>query len=249
MADSLCGALGGFAAHRFVVVLSSRMRATRERMAGAANVEVYEYDVRNDWRTLLLGRDRFLDGLVREKGVDAVLTVFGPSRWDPQCLHISGFASAQLVLTDSPYQCMPLSFTKRLKENIRNRILLHYYRRSTKLFFTENPYISRRLERLLPGARVATVTNYYNQVYDHPERWQRRELPPFPLKLPRLSRHFPSSAFWSPASASSICLSRSSLRLLICVFTASSNASERCCAKAFELPRINFRLSGTLSLA
>ena len=101
MADSLCGALGGFAAHRFVVVLSSRMRATRERMAGAANVEVYEYDVRNDWRTLLLGRDRFLDGLVREKGVDAVLTVFGPSRWDPQCLHVSGFASAQLVLTDS----------------------------------------------------------------------------------------------------------------------------------------------------
>ena len=45
VADSLCGALGGFAAHRFVVVLSSRMRATRERMAGAANVEVYEYDV------------------------------------------------------------------------------------------------------------------------------------------------------------------------------------------------------------
>lgn len=179
VADSLCGALAGFAAHRFVVVLSSRMRATRERIAGAANVEVYEYDVRNDWRTLLLGRDRFLDGLVREKGIDAVLTVFGPSRWDPQCLHVSGFASAQLVLADSPYQSMPMSLTKRLKEKFRNHILLHYYRRSTKLFFTENPCISRRLERLLPGARVATVTNYYNQVYDHPERWQRRELPPF----------------------------------------------------------------------
>ena len=57
VADSLCGARAGFAAHRFVVVLASRMRATRERIAGAANVEGDEYDVRDDRRALLLGRD------------------------------------------------------------------------------------------------------------------------------------------------------------------------------------------------
>lgn len=70
MADSLCGALAGFAAHRFVVVLSSRMRATRERIEGAVNVEVYEYDVLND-----KGRRCIVDAMGCRDGVHFVVEV------------------------------------------------------------------------------------------------------------------------------------------------------------------------------
>ncbi len=179
VADSLCDVLSGFPQHRFVVVLSSWMRATRERLAGTVNVEVYEHDVKNDWRTLFLGRDSFLDQIVDGKQINVVLTVFGPSRWNPRCLHISGFASPYLVLPDSPFYRLRLPFSTRFRLALRNRILFHYYRKSTRLFFTENPYVSERLERLIPGCRVATVTNYYNQIYDRPEMWKHKGLPAF----------------------------------------------------------------------
>ena len=179
VADSLCGLLGEFPQHEFVVVLSRAMRATAGRVRGLPNVRVVEHDVRNDWRTLLLGRDRVMDGLVGEHGVEAVLTVFGPSRWVPRCLHVSGFASAQLLLRRSPYYVHKIGWKEKLKDQFRNRVLLHYYKHCGRVYFTENPYISERLSALLPDKRVYTVTNYYNQAYDHPEQWRRRELPPF----------------------------------------------------------------------
>lgn len=179
VADSLCGLLGEFPQHEFVVVLSRAMRATAGRVRGLPNVRVVEHDVRNDWRTLLLGRDCVMDGLVQEHGVEAVLTVFGPSRWVPGCLHVSGFASAQLLLRRSPYYVHKIDWKEKLKDHFRNRVLLHYYKRCGRVYFTENPYITERLSALMPEKRVYTVTNYYNQAYDHPELWRRRELPPF----------------------------------------------------------------------
>lgn len=179
VADSICGLLGEFPQHEFVVVLSRAMRATAGRVRGLPNVRVVEHDVRNDWRTLLLGRDRVMDGLVQEHGVEAVLTVFGPSRWVPKCLHISGFARSQLVLRDSPFYTRRRPAKERLADVAACRLLLFYFKRCAQVYYTENPYISERLSALLPDKRVYTVTNYYNQAYDHPEQWRRRELPPF----------------------------------------------------------------------
>lgn len=179
VADSICCLLGAHVDHRFTVVLSSAMDATAGRIGRFANVSVVRHDVRNDWRTLLLGRDRVMDGLVRERGIDAVLTVFGPSRWVPECLHVSGFARSQLVIPDSPYYARRRLAHVRLAEALARRLLLFYFKRCAQVYFTENPYITERLRLLLPRHRVYTVTNYYNQVYDHPEQWLPQPLPPF----------------------------------------------------------------------
>ena len=54
------------------------------------------------------------------------------------------------------------------------------FRRSSNTFYTENAYISNLLPRLIKGARVYTVTNYYNQVFDQPEQWKKSiNLPSF----------------------------------------------------------------------
>lgn len=179
VADSLCGLLGEFPQHEFVVVLSRALRATAGRVRSLPNVRVVEHDVRNDWRTLLQGRDRVLDGLVNRHAVEAVLTVFGPSRWIPKCLHISGFARLQLILRRSPYYLRRRPLRERLADALSCRLLWFYFKRCAKVYFTENPYVTERLSAMLPGRRVYTVTNYYNQAYDHPEQWRRRELPPF----------------------------------------------------------------------
>lgn len=178
VADSICCSLERFARHRFVVVLSSRMDATAKKLEGCRNVEVYRYDVRNNARTLLFGRDRFLDGLVEEKNVDGVLTIFGPSRWNPRCPHLCGFARPHLVIPESPF-FRQLPFIKKIRSNIMNTILTQSFKNSTHFLWTENPYISKRLEALISRSKVFTVTNYYNQVYDHPEQWRRRLLPAF----------------------------------------------------------------------
>lgn len=179
VADSLCGLLGDFPQHEFVVVLSRALRATAGRVGSLPNVRVVEHDVRNDWRTLVLGRDRVMDGLVSRHGIEVVLTVFGPSRWVPKCLHISGFARPQLVLRDSPFYTRRRPAKERLADVAACRLLLFYFKRCAQVYYTENPYITERLSALMPEKRVYTVTNYYNQAYDHPEQWRRRELPPF----------------------------------------------------------------------
>ncbi|MBQ4483887.1 MAG: glycosyltransferase [Prevotella sp.] len=175
VSNSICSQLNRFSQHKFCVVLSNSLNKTKEVILEYENVEVFTYDIRNNISTILLGRDPFLDSLVKEKRVNAVLTVFGPSRWIPKCKHICGFARAQLLLIDSPY-FKELSW----KELLKNKVLTWAFKRSSRFFYTENPYISEKLQHLLGNVKVYTVTNYYNQVYDHPDMWKKSiDLPAF----------------------------------------------------------------------
>lgn len=165
--DSICCLLDHYSQHHFVVVLSSYFNQTKKRIANVNNITLIEYNTSNGFLTLLCGRDRFLDNIVIEYRIDAVLTVFGPSRWQPRSPHLCGFARSHLVLPDSPF------FEHiTLKQRLRYMIWKYYFKRSSRVFYTENPYITARFQKLMGGrVTVHTVTNYYNQVYDHPEKW------------------------------------------------------------------------------
>ena len=175
VADSICCQLSGFTQHQFWVVLSSGLTNTKKKIADYKNVETISYDVRNSLNTLLLGRDSFLDSLVKDNHIDAVLTVFGPSRWIPKAKHLCGFARAQLLLTDSPYYSH-LS----LLEHMKFMLWTWAFKRCSKCFYTENSLISDMLPQLLGNVDVYTVTNFYNQVFDNPSQWSRSvKLPAF----------------------------------------------------------------------
>lgn len=168
VADSICRQLHRFQEHFFFVVLSSQLTTTQKAMEGVGNVKCVTYDLKDDWRSLLLGRNRFLDGLVEKNHVDAVLTVFGPSRWWPRVPHLCGFARAQLLnLNDN------LNLNVNLRERLTYDVWRWGFRRSSDTFYTENAYISAMLPKMIRGAKVYTVTNYYNQVFDQPEQWTR----------------------------------------------------------------------------
>lgn len=169
VAQSICGELQKYLQHRFVVVLSTYINV--EQVEFGDNVEVHTYNIPQNIRTVLFGRDVFLDGLAAEKHVDAVLTVFGPSLWKPRVPHLCGFARAQLLL-NNPNDNYNLNFSK-IKEKLTYAIWAWGFRRSSDTFYTENAYISGMLPKLIKGAKVYTVTNYYNQVFDQPERWRR----------------------------------------------------------------------------
>lgn len=196
VADSICSLLGIFSQHNFVVVLSSSFESTKKRISNYPNVNVYTYDIPISVGTVLFGRDRFLDDLVVRYSVDEVLTIFGPSRWRPKVPHLSGFAMPQIVIPESPF-FKRLSLAQSIKWFIWRSIRQWSFNQSAKYFWTENPYISEKLKKLLTNKEVYTVTNYYNQVFDNPDAWSRTVvLPEFDgTTCLSISTHYPHKNF------------------------------------------------------
>jgi len=176
VAQSICGELKLFSGHKFTVVLSKFIKLKDVELG--SNVELYQYDIRHNMRTVLLGRDYFLDELADTKNIDAVLTVFGPSLWRPRLPHLCGFARAQLLLKN-PKESKSLN-VRRIKEMFVYKVWAWAFRMSSKVFYTENEYISEILRKKYCDIKVYTVSNYYNQVFDHPDKWKRSiKLPEF----------------------------------------------------------------------
>lgn len=179
VADSVCRELYKYPEHHFVVVHTNALENCTNDIVHFSNIETVEYETPLDTKTIISGRDKTLDALVTEKGIDAVLTVFGPSRWRPRVPHLSGFAKPQLVLPESPFWKL-LPFKQWLSYQIRNRLTKFSFGRCADYYFTENPFISERLQQIFPHKKVFTVTNNANQVFLHPDQWDNSiELPPF----------------------------------------------------------------------
>lgn len=176
--SSICEGLKDISQHSFVVVLSSKVSQINERISKYPNVEVIEHSVSRSLWTKLSGRESFLDALVVSFHIDVVLSVFGPTWWVPKCPHLCGFALAHVVMPESPY-FQRMDLRTRIKSSINNRIMRYFFQKSSRYYYTENEMISERLEKTLKDVKVYTVTNYYNQVFDHPERWKEHQLPLF----------------------------------------------------------------------
>lgn len=178
VADSICCDLNRFVEYRFIVVLSSYLQNVRQKISSYSNCIVKQYDLNNRVKVLLSGRDSFLDALVENNHVDVVLSVFGPISWKPRCPHLCGFARPHLVLQDSPF-FRNMSLVKRIKEKIYGCLLTYFFRRGVDFFYTESSYITEKWQKKVGKTRVYTITNYYNQVFDHPESWKSHSLPAF----------------------------------------------------------------------
>lgn len=178
VADSICSLLYKYPNHYFIVVLSSALSRTERRIKNFDNVIVFTYDMCKTKKLYIFGRDSFLDRLVEKYNVDVVLTVFGPSYWIPRCKHLCGFARPHMVIKDSPY-LKNKNFCGNVKEKFFYDLIKLNFKRCSSYFYTENPYITEKLKKVLNTNNVYTVTNFYNQVFDHKEQWNILELPKF----------------------------------------------------------------------
>lgn len=179
VADSVCRYLQNYSQHHFVVVLSKALDRTAEAIENYPNVEVVRYNYPPmDWYSFITLRNKFLDQIVENRHIDCVLTVFGPMKWRPKCPHVCGFALSQVVMPESPfYKRMP--FVQWLKARLQSKLWAYIFWRSANVFYTENELITKRLQKLFWNREVYTITNNYNQVYDHPENWREKILPSF----------------------------------------------------------------------
>lgn len=190
--DSFCRCLKDFPQHHFVVVLTDSFSRTVEDLKQVNNVSTVQYLITNSLETLFFGRDQFLDSLIKKYKIDGVLSMFAPTRWNPKVPHLAGFALAQLVIPESPFYRI-MNLKEMIKQRVRNAIWTHYFHTGTHYLYTENPFITERLKKKWKDFQVITVTNYYNQVFDNPDRWIEKKLPDFDgttiLTLSRNNKH------------------------------------------------------------
>lgn len=176
--DSICRELNRFPQHQFTVVLSNSLKNTGKTLEGVPNVSLFYYDIVGGALKLLFGRDELLDRLVEKNDIDTVFTVFGPSIWIPRCAHLCGFARAQLVIPESPYY-VRMKKKAFLIQRIQYGMKEWAFKRCSKYFYSENPYITDRLNKKWLRKKVFTVTNYYNQIFDESGEWVTKQLPLF----------------------------------------------------------------------
>ena len=177
VADSVCRELNKYPHHKFLVVYYKVLAICAEEIAKYDNVETLEFETPVSAVTIMTGRCKFLDELVKARKINAVLTIFGPSIWKPQVPHLSGFAQGHIVLQDSPFWDM-LTLKKRIRLWAKLKFIEFSLNKSSDYYYTENPMITERLQKKFPRKRIFTVTNNANQVFYKPEQWDRN------VKLP-----------------------------------------------------------------
>ena len=176
--DSICHGLYQIPEVDFVVVLAKSLAYLKEELASFRHVEFVLHNIsRNKW-VKITGREPFLDDLVSRQKIDCVLSIFGPTWWIPRCPHVAGFALAHLVTPESPF-FQRMGRVEWIKSKVHNMVIEFFYRRCSRIYYTENPMITERLQKRFRHHKVFTITNYYNQVYDYPEKWERKPLPKF----------------------------------------------------------------------
>lgn len=177
--DSICRELVNFNQHKFFVVFSDKFKKTADAISCYDNtiVTFYAYPPKDIYGTFTK-RNKFLDEMVSKNGIDCVLTVFGPSKWVPRCPHISGFAIPHIIFSNSPF-FEGFSLPQRIKMWYFMTKVKYFLNRSADVLFTENKLCSEVLKELFPKKKIDTVTNYYNQIFDQPEKWDKINLPVF----------------------------------------------------------------------
>lgn len=179
VADSVCRELYKYPQHHFTVVYNNALAECAKEIQAYNNVRTVEYETPVDIKTTLTCRDKTLDNIVESTNIEAVLTIFGPSRWCPKVPHLSGFAQGHIVQMDSPYWGI-LSTKQKLRIKWRLKLVKWSLDKSADNYYTENPLITQRLQKMFPKKQVFTVTNNANQIFKHPQQWDKSiTLPPF----------------------------------------------------------------------
>lgn len=176
--DSIIHELYKYPQHHFVVVYSDALCDSAHSIV-YDNVELIHYQLPIKALVLITGRNKTLDSIVELKKIQGVITVFGPSRWRPSVLHVSGFAIPHLLIPESPFFKM-LSLRQRFKLWLTLLENKYSVNRSSNHYYTENPFITTRLKDLFPSKEVITITNNANQVFYEQKRWDySKSLPSF----------------------------------------------------------------------
>lgn len=179
VADSICREIYRFRDNNFIIVIPKELNNLLPQLKAPNILSVKEYSIPNSIINIISGRDKYLDNLVKNNNVNAVITIFGPSKWKPKCFHLCGFAMSHIVLNKSPYW-KKISKWQLLRTKFRNILTSRDFKRNSTQLWSESEYISQLLRQRYPSKTVHTISNNCHQVFNNPEEWNTEiQLPSF----------------------------------------------------------------------
>ncbi|MCL2312157.1 MAG: glycosyltransferase [Firmicutes bacterium] len=179
--------LRNYPLHKYIVVLSPQMEEIVYCNDFSDNFVFIPHLVKFSWN----GNNSFLDSVVEKYKIEKVFTVFGPAYWRPKVFHICGYARPQYIYKESPF-FQTLTFKQKVILKIKKIIHIHSFKQADVLI-TENEDVTKRLKKIIPNKEIFTITNYYNQVFDNENLWDKSiELPKFDgVTLLTISANYP----------------------------------------------------------
>jgi glycosyltransferase involved in cell wall biosynthesis len=165
--------------HHYFFIIPSGLKKEFDGYLVNGKHKFFTYDVKPSVFLSLTGKERYLNRILEETNPDIVFSLFGPTYWKPKRLHVCGYAKAGYFYPDSPFiQSMPM--LRKLKLFVLKQFHLNDFFRFNNALITETRDATTRLSGLLPSKKVYTVSNTYNQIFDHPDKWDTNiQLPAF----------------------------------------------------------------------
>ena len=108
----------------------------------------------------------------KEADPDLVFTLFGPTMWKPNTLHLVGFAWPHLVYGESPY-FKNLSLKQRITSTLKIVTKRTLLKANSDYIVTESADVGRRLASKLgfENHRIFTVHNSVHQIFSQKNKW------------------------------------------------------------------------------
>lgn len=161
----------------FIFVLSDEVFNSIDVDSFHFNHKIILYNIPTGPFQTLFSSNSFLDSLVLKYNVNVVFTIFGPSYWRPEVVHICGYAKPHYIYINSPYFNI-ISLSEKIKLSFKKFFHLLDFKKNSDILITENSDVTRKLQHLF-NKKVLTVTNFYNQVFDDSSTWKKIKLPDF----------------------------------------------------------------------
>jgi glycosyltransferase involved in cell wall biosynthesis len=154
--------------HFFYILISKQVNSQLDITQFPNNFSFYVIPVHP--RFLFKGYQtrKFLRSLEMELKPDCVFSVFGPSYWTPNAVHLMGYAYPNYVYPDSPFFAI-IPIKEKIKNMIYKKLHAFFLKKNGKYYVAETSDVSRRLVDYLnvPMENIYTVSNTFNHYFEN----------------------------------------------------------------------------------
>ncbi|MEL7834388.1 glycosyltransferase [Fodinibius sp. N2] len=160
-----------FRDHEYHVVLGEMIAELIDTNRYPSNFFFYKIGYRPATRVLgFKSQSEFFEKLEQKVNPDVVFTTSGPAYWRPHAPHVVGYNLPHYVYKDSPF-FNQISFWKKKKWALKGAIVTHFFKKEADAYVVQTDDVNERLQPIVKSHRVYTVSNTYNQHYEHPRKF------------------------------------------------------------------------------
>lgn len=166
-----------FQDNNYHIIVSKEVQKQLEGIIFPSNFHFYNLPYPSRIRLLnLILRRTFLSAIEQNTKADCTICTSGPLYWKPKSPLLIGYNLAHHLYPESSY-FKRIPYWMDLRWKIKKAVHKWRYNKEATAIFVQTEDVNERLKKLLKTDRIYTISNTYNDAYNHPQK--------FPDKLPK----------------------------------------------------------------